>query len=227
VPGLLVRAEFADSSAANCCLQSRVSIESEGIMTTHPERSTDKGVIEDRRQRVLPRLATAAVLMPLALATIGVAPMLAASMAEGASGASCPVQTKVNGVSAIAYCGLATAKLKIGNKSYSFKNGYCQSIKTAGLTIDLELGTLVGTGEKGNAGKPYFVLQLYAGKQSRSDSVSAIYGGKVITGEAVGVAAKGSIIQSSSSKGTFTSSTPLPPKLSGSWSCNGGGFPKN
>jgi hypothetical protein len=203
-------------------------------MTTHPERSTgsvDKGVIEDRRPRVLRRLATAAVLMPLALATIGVAPMLAASTAEGrvvtASGASCPMHTKVNGVSATAYCGLATAMLKIGTKSYSFKNGYCQSIKTAGLTIDLELGTLVGTGGKGNAGKPYFVLDLYPGKQSRSDSVSAIYGGKEITGGAVGVAAKGSIIESSSSKGTFTSSTPVPPKLSGSWSCNGGGFPKN
>ena len=178
---------------------------------THPCGSSDRdGFIVRRRSRVLRRLATAAVTIPIALATVGAAPVLASSTPHGA----------------INYSGPATATLKIAGKTYSFKNGECSSIKVSGIVVDVTLGTVAdGTGEKlnsGNLGKPYFSLDLSKGFESQIVN-DVDFGGKTLV-KSSPVAAT-TFTSSGSSKGTFKSTTnPLYPNqkpFSGSWNCHG------
>jgi hypothetical protein len=179
---------------------------------THSCTNSDHdGSIVERRSHVLRRLATAAVAIPIALATVGAAPVLASSTPHAA---------------AINYSGPATATLKIAGKTYSFKNGQCLSIKVSSIVVDVTLGTVAdGTGQKlnsGNLGKAYFSLDLSKGFESQI-LTAADFGGKTLV-KSSPVAAT-TFTSSASSKGTFKSAkNPLYPNqkpFSGSWNCHG------
>jgi hypothetical protein len=170
--------------------------------------------------------------MRLALA-IGLVTVLGTSIGASASDAAqtgsappcTPSTTKLDGGSAVSYCGPATATLVIAGKTYRFKDGYCQSIHASGIKLDVTLGTIAqgksGTGVAGNAGKPYFNLDASPGLLSSLIS-SAYAGGKKISGGG-SISYKGSL----TSSGTFTSiknAALTGPPFSGSWTCHGAFF---
>jgi hypothetical protein len=191
----------------------------------------------DRRQSTFSRRAlgaAGALVLPVALLSFGAGPALAASVTHArtvaAASASCsPTSSTLDGGPAISYCGPATATLTIGGKTYSFKNGFCQSIKVSDIVVDITLGTIAegknGDGAPGNAGKPYFSLDLESG--SIPKVLNDVYSGgkKLTSGGAVN--AKGTIAMSGASKGTFqtakgaTDSNGKPYSLSGTWNCHG------
>jgi hypothetical protein len=157
-------------------------------------------------------------LAAIAAATIGASPIYAAEAARTASAQPCsPSTAKIDGSPAVSYCGPATATLLIGGKTYTFKDGFCQSIKVSGIKLDVTLGTIAegktGSGVPGNAGKPYFRLDISPGEfSSLLSPVSS--GGKKLTGGAT-VSYSGSV----TSKGTFKGMSGTP--FSGSWNCHG------
>jgi hypothetical protein len=169
-----------------------------------------------------------ALALPLAMLTISTSPAFAASVAHSraipAYSVPClPTSTKIDGGPAIGYCGPATATMTIGGKSYSFKNGYCLSIKVADTLVDVTLGTIAegksGDGVPGNAGKPYFSLDL--SRNPNEDILTEVeYGGKQLS-DGAGILAKGTISASGSSKGTFKSEPGAEHPFSGSWNCHG------
>jgi hypothetical protein len=150
-----------------------------------------------------------------ALLAAGVA--LTGTAVAGSAAPPCsPSTSSIDGGSAINYCGPATATLTIGGKTYTFKNGFCQSIHVSDIKLDVTLGTIVqgksGT-VRGNAGKPYFALDLSSGADGGIVN-TAYSGGKEI--------ADGSSVSYSggfATKGTFKSTFGAP--LSGSWNCHG------
>jgi len=128
----------------------------------------------------------------------------------------------------INYSGPATASLVIDGKTYKFKSGSCQSIKVSGITVDVDLGSVVqgkdGGPVKGNGKKPWFSMDL---SSPSSDLLNAVYyGGKELTAGGP-VTVTGSVVKSGSSKGTFQSSSGAsdlsgkPFAVSGSWNCHG------
>jgi hypothetical protein len=175
------------------------------------------------------RRTVGVTLAALAAAVMSTCPLLASTGAQASLLAgSCASTSSVDGKSAINYCGPATATLVIGGSTYKFKNGGCQSIKVSGITVDVDLGTVVqgkdGGPAKGNGKKSWFSMDLSA---SSLDLLNAVYyGGKELT---VGgpVTVTGSVVKSGSSKGTFQTSSGAsdmsgkPFSLSGSWNCHG------
>jgi hypothetical protein len=172
---------------------------------------------------VLTTVAAAAVTM-ISASSAGAAPV-----ARTAAAACNGTTSKIDGGPAVSYCGPATATLRIGSKTYAFKNGSCTSIHVSGITVDITLGTIAegktGTGVKGNAGKPYFSLDLSPGKNS--DLLHAVdSGGKTLTSAGI-VLASGTIKSTGASKGTFKSPpnsydlAGKPFSFSGSWNCHG------
>ncbi len=156
----------------------------------------------------------------LSAVAMSICPLLAGS---GAEAAVVPLHANT-----INYSGPATATLVIAGKTYKFKNGSCQSIKVSGITVDVDLGSVVqgkdGGPVKGNGKKPWFSMDL---SSPGLDLLNAVYyGGKELT---VGgpVTATGSVVKSGSSKGTFQTSSGAsdlsgkPFALSGSWNCHG------
>jgi hypothetical protein len=178
-------------------------------------------------RRGLRWLAAAALFVPFLLATVGVASVSAQSashpQALKASAAPCnPTITTTSGGLATNYCGPATATFSTGGKTYSFKNGLCESELTT--TVALTLGTLEtrnGLEATGNANKPYLSLSLTKG--SPTQLLNAAYSnGKKLSGT-TGMTATGSIIANGSSKGTFKG-TYNHSKFSGTWNCHGASF---
>ena len=96
-------------------------------------------------------------LAALSAAAMTICPLLAGS---GAQAAVAPLRC----ANTINYSGPATATLVIGGKTYKFKNGSCQSIKVSGITVDVDLGSVVqgkdGGPVKGNGKKPWFSMDL-------------------------------------------------------------------
>jgi hypothetical protein len=140
----------------------------------------------------------------------------------GATASAAPCKPKIvttkNGFETD-YCGPATASFTIGDKSFSFENGYCSSELTT--TVALTLGTLAtadGIQASGNAKKPYLSLSLTKG--SSTQLLNAVYSdGNKLSG-ATGMTATGTIVASGSSKGTFKG-TSEGSSFSGSWNCHG------
>jgi hypothetical protein len=175
------------------------------------------------------RRTVSVTLAALAAAAMSTCPLLAGTGAQASlSAGSCASTSSVGGNNVINYCGPATASLVIGGKTYKFKNGSCQSIKVSGITVDVDLGTVVqgkdGGPVKGNGKKPWFSMDLSA---SSLDLLNAVYyGGKELT---VGgpITVTGSVVKSGSSKGTFqtpSGASDMSGKqfsLSGSWNCHG------
>ena len=156
----------------------------------------------------------------LSTVAMSVCPLLAGS---GAEAAVVPLHANT-----INYSGPATATLVIAGKTYKFKNGSCQSIKVSGITVDVDLGSVVqgkdGGPVKGNGKKPWFSMDL---SSPSSDLLNAVYfGGKELTAGGP-VTVTGSVVKSGSSKGTFQTSSGAsdlsgkPFALSGSWNCHG------
>jgi hypothetical protein len=150
----------------------------------------------------------------------------ARSVTAGAN-AKCSI-SNVHGVQTISYCGPATATLRVGGETYSFKNGECVSIAVSGITVDVTLGAIAegksGSVVKGNAGKPYFSLDLSPGKYSDVLN-NIIFGGKQLT-PGGSVSASGTIVSKGTSKGAFKSqgaydSSNKKWSVSGTWNCHG------
>lgn len=125
--------------------------------------------------------------------------------------------TKVQGFTAIDYCGPATGTLKLAGKTYNFKNGYCSTNRAQPL--QLTLGTIVtGKTKKTNAGLPLFQVTVDASTVVPA-TVNVDYGGKVLVLEG-SLSLKGKIM----SAATFTGKNPVGASnaaFSGSWNCHG------
>ena len=161
-------------------------------------------------------------LAALSTAAMSTCPMLASTRAQAAV---VPLEASYGTIN---YGGPATATLVIAGKTYKFKNGSCQSIKVSGITVDVDLGSVVqgkdGGPVKGNGKKPWFSMDL---SSPSSDLLNAIYyGGKELTAGGP-ITVEGSVVKSGSSKGTFQTSSGAsdlsgkPFSLSGSWNCHG------
>jgi hypothetical protein len=125
-----------------------------------------------------------------------------------------PKVTKIGGKPALIECGPGTATLKVGGKTYSYKNGFCQRSSSGLEALDLTLGTVVETGKPSSA--PYFDLTVSSPAVA---AVNADYGGKVIVLDSL-VTVKGKI----PSSGTFAQRIlggGGTPKFSGTWNCHG------
>jgi hypothetical protein len=161
-------------------------------------------------------------LAALAATLVVASPIHAAPGARTAAAQPCtPSTSRIDGGPALTFCGPATATLVLGVKTYTFASGLCSSLKARGLELDVTLGTLAegksGSGVSGNAGKPYFKLDLSSGRFSALSA--AFSGGKEIE-DGVSVSFSGSL----TSSGTFKSvnnSTLTGKPFSGSWDCHG------
>jgi hypothetical protein len=164
----------------------------------------------------------------LVMAAAIAAPTVSAASASRSGTAKCST-SNVHGVQTISYCGPATATLRIGGKTYSFQNGECVSISVSGITVDVTLGAIAdkpksGTSVKGNAGKPYFSLDLSPGEFS--DVLHNVeFGGKQLTAGG-SVTAKGTIVSKGTSSGTFSSQGAYDNSnekwsVSVTWNCHG------
>jgi hypothetical protein len=130
-----------------------------------------------------------------------------------------PKITTIQGHRAAVNCGPATATLRIGGRTYTFRNGFCEQSKSSGAAPELNLGTTV-LGVKGNAGKPELSMLIDARLHSKFGTGSvfgADYGGRsLLAGESL-IKASGNL----PSSGTFTSTVAFGGKFTGSWNCHG------
>ena len=124
-----------------------------------------------------------------------------------------PQVKKLKGRPAVFECGPATGSLRSGGKSFTFKNGFCERSKSAGLTLELDLGKLAPT-LKGNGGLPY--LSIIGTRLG--GTVNTSYGGKTIANGPVAISGR------YPGQGTFTSKFSGPgfgAAFSGSWNSHG------
>jgi hypothetical protein len=152
--------------------------------------------------------------LALAAALAATAAAVTAVPASAAVAGKCLAkEVKVQGRSAIANCGSATATLRYKGATYRFKNGTC--LKVAG-TITLDLGTnVVGSDSKNNYGMSHFSLTMLSVSTA---PVLATSGKLVINGSAK--------LSSRSAGGTFTGTNTIvngtklsEAPFSGSWHC--------
>ncbi|HST14383.1 MAG TPA: hypothetical protein VLJ44_05980 [Gaiellaceae bacterium] len=127
-----------------------------------------------------------------------------------------PKITKIHGQQAGVNCGPATAILRVGGKTYTFRHGFCQKSKMAGTALELTLGTTVLGDDKRNAGQPSFDITV--AKTHAASIGFAYYGGRdLLKNDLQLIEVKGNI----PSKGTFSSWATATVKFSGSWNCHG------
>lgn len=146
----------------------------------------------------------------IALATLAVACCVAAvaSLSARAAPAGAPPCTPkkatIGGKPVYYLCGPATATVRAGGKTYTFRNGYCE-LRATGL-VQLFLGTLAAP-TKSNAGQPLFNLTA----NGSGGTVSASYAGKQIVNDLMSFT--GPV-----SQGSFKTITA---KITGTWNCHG------
>ena len=155
-----------------------------------------------------------AALVCVATVTGGVAGASAAR--PRASTPSCiPKITQVKGHTQVAYCGPATATVKVGSKTYSYKDGYCTTDTKNHIALQVIIGVISEVKAPVNDGQPLFQMSLVKADGINIDTVTADSGGKSL--ESVGtVKVSGSI----PSAGTFKSEG-FGSSFSGSWNCHG------
>lgn len=165
--------------------------------------------------------------MKLRLLFVSTALACAALIAGGVPGASAahrwgstpsciPKITQVKGHEQVAYCGPATATVKVGSKSYNYKNGYCTTDTKDHIALQVVIGVISEAKSPVNGGQPLFQLSVLKADGLNIDTVNADYGGKSL--DSVGtVKVSGSI----PSSGTFKSAGYASPAFSGSWNCHG------
>jgi hypothetical protein len=150
--------------------------------------------------------------LALAAALAATAAAVTAVPASSAVAGKClPKEVKVQGHSAIANCGPATATIRYKGATYRFKNGSC--LKVAG-TITLDLGTNVLGNDK-NLGLSHFSLTMLS---ISTAPILATSGKLVING--------GGKLSSRGAAGTFTGTNTIvngtklsEAPFSGSWHC--------
>ena len=160
------------------------------------------------------RIAAAVLLATATAGTVA----LTANASKANTPPCTPKIATIGGHKAAVNCGPATATLRIGGKSYTFRNGFCEHSKSAGAAPELNLGTTV-IGVKGNAGKADLSMLIDARLHSPFGSGSvfhADYGGRQILGDSL-IKASGTL----PSKGTFTGTAATGAKFTGSWNCHG------
>jgi len=152
--------------------------------------------------------------------TVGVA---AAAPSDGwaaahTSAACIPKIATIKGHTAVTGCGPAVATVKIGSKTYTFKDGTCSKDPAANSVLTLDLGTLVA-GVTSNDAEPYFSLRFVNDGSLKIDNVTLDYGGKqILSVDSI------SVKDSSPAKGTFASTKSVlssSTHFTGSWNCNG------
>ena len=158
-----------------------------------------------------------ATLAALGFAVVGASAAIAAP-AHVAATSTPPCIPKVGssgGHAVITYCGPATATIKIGSKTYNFKNGYCDENPAAHISLQLTLGTINETPSPINGKQPLFEMTSLNTSGISFQTVNADFGGaKLITTGFV--SAKGTL------SGTFTSKgLSVPAHFTGSWNCHG------
>ena len=116
----------------------------------------------------------------------------------------------IDGHRALLDCGPATASLRLGGKTYNFKNGHC--VSGNGQYFSLNLGVAV-TASGANAGKPN--LSIFA-ESAMFASLSASFGGRLVVSDSIiHLQSRGLL------SGTFNSSVTVGAPFTGSWKCNG------
>lgn len=126
-----------------------------------------------------------------------------------------PKINSVKGKTEVDYCGPATATVKVGKKTYSYKGGYCTVDTKNKIPIQLTIGVISQVKSPLNDGKPLFQLSAVTADGISIDTVTADSNGKQL--ESVGtVTLKGKI----PSSGTFASKG-FSSHFSGSWNCHG------
>lgn len=145
--------------------------------------------------------------------------VLAATSATQVSAASTskppciPKISSVKGLTEVDYCGPATATVKVGSKTYSFKDGYCGTDPKNKISLQMALGVISQAKPPVNGGKPLFELTALNDGALSLDTVTADWNGKQL--ETVGtVTLKGT------TSGTFTSKG-FSSHFTGSWNCHG------
>jgi transcription elongation factor len=113
------------------------------------------------------------------------------------------------------YCGPATATLKVGGKTYDFKDGYCSTDAKAGIALELTLGVIDEAKSPVNGGKTLFQLQDIKTSAVSVVSVNVDYAGKALPLN--GASLKGSI----PGGGTIVAGQYSKPSFSGTWNCHG------
>jgi hypothetical protein len=154
------------------------------------------------------------LILVVGMALVGVAAISGTAVAGSTLPPCTPKVTKIGGKPAVIGCGPATATVKIGGKTYDFKNGFCERSPANKEALHLTLGTVVETAKPGSA--PFFDLTVSTGTIA---AVNANYHGKTIVVDGI-VSVKGKI----PSSGTFAQSVlggGGKPKFTGSWNCHG------
>jgi len=160
------------------------------------------------------RIATAVLLT----ATTACVAVLTADASTRNAPPCTPLVTTIGGHKAAVNCGPATASIRIGGRSYTFRNGFCEQSKSTGAAPELNLGTTV-IGVKGNAGKADLSMLIDAHLHSPFGTGSifhADFGGRQILGDSL-IKVKGTL----ASKGTFTGTAATGVNFTGSWDCHG------
>ncbi len=125
-----------------------------------------------------------------------------------------------HGTTETRYCGPATATLRLGGKTYRFRDGRCNSDTAIGLELGVTLGTIDYGDLKTNGGRPLFQLQIN-GQPTAIDAVNASWGGKrlivihMVKANYTGARPLSGTFRSF--KGAFDTGKPF----SGSWDCGG------
>lgn len=151
------------------------------------------------------------IALAIALAVAGCLAAVASLGAHAASTSSPPCTPKkatLSGKTALYLCGPATAALRVGGKTYTFRNGYCEISKSGTGQLELFLGVLVPT-LKSNAGKPLFSVLV----DKLGGEVSATYAGKQLVNGGF-TSPTGHL----PNRGAFKTSTA---KITGNWNCHG------
>lgn len=160
------------------------------------------------------RIATAVLLATTTACTV----VLTADASTRNSPPCTPKIATIGGHKAAVNCGPATATVRIGGRSYTFRNGFCEQSKSTGAAPELNLGTTV-IGVRGNAGRADLNMLIDARLHSPFGTGSvfhADYGGRQILGDSL-IKARGNL----PSKGTFTGTAATGAKFTGSWDCHG------
>ena len=153
--------------------------------------------------------------------TAGVATAATASDQSGmAHASSCiPKISTTNGHTSVTTCGPASATVKIGSRTYSFKGGTCQKDTAAHLLLTLDIGTLIAGANSNDGGQTYFSLQLITEGSLKIDTVTVYSGGKkLLSVNSIAVAG------SNLAAGSFTSAKGLlggSVHFTGTWDCHG------
>jgi hypothetical protein len=154
-------------------------------------------------------------ILTLAGAVVFAAAAIQASAATTSRPPCIPKIALSKGHSEVDYCGPATATVKVGSKTYSYKDGYCSIDPKLKIALQLTIGVISQAKPPLNDGKPLFQLSAISTGGFSLDTVTADWSGKQL--ETVGtVTLKGSI----PSSGTFTSKG-FASRFSGSWDCHG------